>query len=52
VLVARRRRRRVGIFDSVVIVDVGVDATESGSSKTSTSGSTRLTWNIKSMLVS
>ena len=36
-LVARRRRcRRVGISDRVVIVDVGVDATESGPSKIST----------------
>ena len=31
-----RRRRRVGISDRVVIVNVGVDATESGPSKIST----------------
>jgi hypothetical protein len=49
VLVARHRRRHFEISDlGVVIVDVGVDGIESGPSKMSTSGGTRLIWNVKS----
>ena len=50
VLVARHRRRRFGISDLGVIVDVGVDSIESGPSKMSTSGGTRLMRDVKSML--
>ena len=49
VLVARHRRRRFGISDLGVIVDVGVDSIESGPSKMSTSGGTRLMRDVKSM---
>ena len=51
VLMARHRPRHFGISDlGVVIVDVGVsDGIESGPSKMSTSGGTRLMWNVKSM---
>ena len=49
VLVARHRRRRFGISDLSVIVDVRVDSIESGPSKMSTSGGTRLMRDVKSM---
>ena len=46
---ARHLRRRFGISDLGVFVDVGIDGIASGPSKMSTSGGTRLMRDVKSM---
>jgi hypothetical protein len=49
VLVVRHRRRRFGISDLGVMVDVGRDSIESGPSKMSTSNGMRLMRYVKSI---